>query len=151
MAERPLRLALRLGSVLGLIVSGWATAWAAEGVALFSERCEACHQEGGVGAPGLAPPLASPAMAVASADYVPLVLLSGLSGPLGAGVETFPGPMPPFDSLSDTEIAALVNLVRQDLNGIASAGVTPADVARLRPGAPREPGDLIALRKGKAP
>ncbi|WP_454915180.1 c-type cytochrome [Xanthobacter sediminis] len=149
MADHRFRRALRLGAALAL--AGGAGARAAEGPALFAQHCEVCHQEGGAGTPGLAPPLASPGVAAAPAAYVPLVLLSGLSGPLGPGAETFPGAMPVFDALSDADIARLANLVRRGFNGAGGVEVTADDVAKLRATAPEEPGVLVAVRTGRAP
>ncbi len=51
--------------------------------------CSACHQPGGVGQPGLAPPLvdAPPwsALGDSAPDYVVGVVLSGLTGTIEAG------------------------------------------------------------------
>ena len=109
-------------------------AQAIDGAKVYAGTCQACHQAGGVGAPGLAPPLVSPILANAAArqkDYPAFVVTRGLTGPLTpAGGAVFTGVMPPQQALSDEEVAAVVTYVFR-LNR-ATAALKPADVARVR-------------------
>ncbi len=121
---------------LGLAAAVSGQAVAADGAVIFHTECRPCHQEGGVGAPGLAPPLASPVLknaAVKNAAYAPLVVLNGLSGhiPLSDGT-SIAGIMPPFNiRFTDEEVAAVVEYVYGTLNG-AKFPVNVADITRLR-------------------
>lgn len=108
----------------------------ADGAAVFTTNCSACHQAGGVGAPGLAPPLASKQVAaIAGKDpsYVALIMLNGFSGPIVLeGGDTMSGVMPPVGaSLSDEEVAAAAGYVIGTLNGVKSS-LDAATVAKLR-------------------
>jgi len=118
---------------------------AADGAKIFAETCQACHQPGGVGAPGLAPPLVSPIIANAASrqpDYPARVVMFGLSGTLPlAGGEAISSAMPPQQGLSDDQIAAVVGYVFR-LNR-AKASIKPADVARIR----SQPGDSVELKR----
>lgn len=119
-----------------LIVSSGAAA--ADGASLYSENCVACHQEGGVGTPGLAPPLVSDTLKKAGSverDYVPLVIIHGLSGPIKVKGKLYTSAMPPRGDFSDDDVAGLANYVAQDLNGLAEEHYKPlaaTDVSLLR-------------------
>jgi mono/diheme cytochrome c family protein len=111
---------------------------AADGASLFSDNCVACHRKGGVGTPGLAPPLVSDTLKKAGnveRDYVPLVIIRGLSGPIKVKGQTFVSAMPPRDDLSDDDVASLANYVLHGLNHLAvdkSKPLAKADIALLR-------------------
>lgn len=147
-------IACAAGAFLAASISGAPLAAAADGSAIFHTECLPCHQEGGVGAPGLAPPLASPVLANAAsknAAYAPLVVLNGLSGklPLADG-STISNIMPPFSlRLNDEEIAAVVEYVYGTLNN-AKFPVNPADITRLRGEKPVAK-DLRAMREAFLP
>jgi mono/diheme cytochrome c family protein len=110
----------------------------AGGASLFSENCIACHQQGGKGTPGLAPPLVSDTLKKAGSvqrDYVPLVIIHGLSGPIKVKGLTYVSAMPPRGDFSDDDIAGLANYVLHDLNHLAAdkyKALTRADIADLR-------------------
>ncbi len=130
--DRGMRLAL-IAAVL--LASSPGVGAAADGKAVFAEVCTACHQEGGKGAPGLAPPLVDPALwsrlGAKAADYVTGVLISGLSGQIEANGELYVGlVMPSQTHLSDEEIVAVAEYVLNDLNGL---GVTVGAPPRAHP------------------
>lgn len=110
----------------------------ADGASLFSENCVACHQAGGVGTPGLAPPLVSDTLKKAGSverDYVALVVIHGLSGPIKVKGQLYVSAMPPRADFSDDDVAILANYVEQDLNGLAADQFKPmaaGDVTELR-------------------
>ena len=110
----------------------------ADGASLFSENCVACHQAGGVGTPGLAPPLVSDTLKKAGSaqrDYVALVVIHGLSGPIKVKGQLYVSAMPPRADFSYDDVASLANYVEQDLNGLAADQFKPmaaGDVAELR-------------------
>lgn len=126
-----------------------APAVAADGKAVFETVCAACHQEGGVGAPGLAPPLVDPALWSRLGDeagtYVTGVLVAGLSGRIEAGGQTYVGvAMPSQEALSDEELVAVATYVLHDLNHLDVAIPAPP---RTEPPSHKA---LRTLRKGDA-
>jgi len=96
---------------------------------LYLDYCAGCHQAGGRGMPNVFPPLAGNGAVVApDPANVLKVVLAGVPQQ-GSYV-----PMPPFAGvLSDEQIAQIANYVRSSWGNSASADVTPAMVARLRP------------------
>jgi mono/diheme cytochrome c family protein len=103
-----------------------------QGAKLYLQYCAGCHQAGGRGMPNVFPPLAGNGAVLAPdpADVLKVVLLG--VPPQGKYV-----PMPPFAGvLNDEQIAQIANYVRSSWGNQASAGVTPAMVARLRPPRP---------------
>lgn len=128
-------------SLSALLMAGAGSAQAAEeGEALFNQHCAVCHQPGGIGAPGLAPALASllgkRVSAPGGREYLPRVLLGGLSGAIVAGGEKFNGMMLPFPQLSDEQLAALSHYLLGTLNKDTLAAdfapLTAADFAAWR-------------------
>ncbi|MCB1477072.1 MAG: cytochrome c [Rhodobiaceae bacterium] len=83
-----------------------------DGKALFGDNCVACHQEEGQGVAGQFPPLAGNPDIFASTEFPAIVALHGLQGPISVGGKEYNGEMPPFDHLSDAEIAAVVGYIR---------------------------------------
>lgn len=124
----------------------------ADGATLFAETCVACHGEGGVGTPGLAPPLDLADFWAALGDrapaYVAGVLMSGLTGKITAGGMDYIGlAMPAQTHLSDAEAAEVGTYVLATLGGQQAQAVTAEAVAADR-AAPPPHADLRALRKG---
>ncbi|BBE72414.1 c-type cytochrome [Oharaeibacter diazotrophicus] len=135
------------GAALAALV---APALAADGKAVFETVCVACHQEGGVGAPGLAPPLVDPELWSRLGDkagaYVTGVLVAGLSGKIEAVGQTYVGvAMPSQEALSDEELVAVATYVLHDLNHLDVAIPAPP---RADPPSHKA---LRAMRKGDAP
>jgi len=105
----------------------------ADGAAVYASNCTSCHGVDGRGRPGSFPPLAGNPDLAKNAQFPVLVLLHGLSGPIEVNGARFDGAMPPFDHLSDAEIAAVVNHLRAAGRDAAPAeSVTPEQVAELR-------------------
>ncbi len=114
-----------------------AEAGPANGVDVFQATCIACHQEKGEGKPGEFPPLAGNSDLFLSPDFPAIVALNGIEGPIEVAGQTIKNAMPPFDFLSDEEIAAVVNYVRSEWgnDALAPAGMPALDaaaVAKLR-------------------
>lgn len=127
-----------LAAVLLLAASGPAAA--ADGEAIFNDVCSACHQPGGVGQPGLAPPLVDAplwsTLGDKAPDYVVGVVLAGLTGTIEAAGQSYIGlVMPTHDFMSDDDIAAVTNYVLQDLNQVG-APIDAAAVADARGAVP---------------
>ena len=120
------------------------------GKALFEQRCIACHQAGGVGAPGLAPPLSNPSLWKGLQDqaqhYFYSVLVSGLSGTLTVdGMGYYGLVMPTQADLSKDDMVALADYVLNDLNGL---GVEPStETAEMARANPLPHSQVMAIRK----
>lgn len=123
---------------------------AADGKTLFANSCALCHQVGGVGAPGLAPPLADKALwdrlGEKAPAYIAGVMLAGFSGTIEVAGVTYSGLiMPPQDQMTDEELAAIGNYVLATLNKSGQQVLAP-DVAKRR-SAPLSHAQLRALRR----
>ena len=104
-----------------------------DGKALYVENCATCHGAQGRGQPGLYPPLAgNPDLARDGRTYPVSVVLHGLEGPIDIEGMHFDSVMPPFDHLSDMEIAAIVNFVQTTFGGASQPAVSASIVAQKR-------------------
>lgn len=110
-----------------------------DGAPIYTAQCAACHQATGAGVPGAFPPLANHVgdLYAADRDYLPLVLVGGLMGPIEVAGMNYNGLMPAFPQLGDAEIAALLNHVLTawgdaDELGDAFSPYTADDVAAQR-------------------
>ena len=98
--------------VLGLITG---VAAANDGKALFAQHCATCHRDDGSGTVGLAPALQGEHWAKLGAErnYLPSVMLHGLSGPIKVAGQPFLGAMPGLAAqLDDAALAAIATYVR---------------------------------------
>jgi nitrite reductase (NO-forming) len=81
----------------------------ARGTTLFADNCAACHQASGIGVPGAFPPLkGDPAVLDPNPAMHIDAVLHGVHGKTIGGT-AYATPMPPFDYLSDTDIADIIN------------------------------------------
>ena len=121
---------MKLGlAMLWMVVAGAAQAQA-DGPALFAKHCAACHQADGSGTVGLAPPLKGEHWAKLGAErnYLPAVLVHGLSGPIKVNGQAYSGSMPAFGpQLDDATLAAIATHVRQQVQGAADTPPYAAD------------------------
>ncbi|MDE2371499.1 MAG: cytochrome c [Burkholderiales bacterium] len=117
---------------------GWAAdaPAAVDGQAIFKQICAACHQPGGEGLPGLAPPLAGTLAPLLAHDdgrrYMAQVLVHGLSGRIESKGQEFNLAMPPQSALSDAELAAAAGYVARELNQSEGRGPSADEVAAAR-------------------
>lgn len=85
-----------------------------DGAAIY-KRCAACHLATGAGIPGAFPPLAADVRNLSqSADgrqYLALVIIKGVSGPLTVEGKPYRGVMPAQADLNDAAVAAVLNHV----------------------------------------
>ncbi|QND97336.1 cytochrome c-552 precursor [Burkholderia cenocepacia] len=90
------------------------------GKSLFDAQCAVCHQAGGKGQDGLAPPLIEypGKYAAAEAGRAQLIatLLHGMFGEIEVHDKRYNFKMPSFASASDDDIAHVLNYVVFDLN-----------------------------------
>lgn len=144
---------MRLGAAI-LLLAGLgapAAALAEDGAALFETSCSACHQSGGIGNPGIAPPLNDPALwqrlGTRAPDYVAGVMISGMSGTITAGGQIYAGLiMPSHAAITDAELAAIGTYILSTVNATGLA----LDAAHLEAARQAKPShaDLRKLRKG---
>ncbi len=110
-----------------------------DGEQLFQTNCAQCHMANGGGVPFMQPDIRHSAWISAESPQLLLSLILRGSVVLGEGAKAYDNDMPPFDHLSDAEIAALATRVREKFATPTPAKpVTPAEVAtaRARPGLP---------------
>lgn len=127
---------------------------AEDGAGLFEASCSACHQSGGIGNPGIAPPLNDPALwqrlGAKAPDYVAGVMISGLSGTITAGGQVYAGLiMPSHASLTDAELAAIGTYILSTVNATGLV-LDAAHIEAARQAKPSH-ADLRKLRKGSTP
>jgi mono/diheme cytochrome c family protein len=108
-----------------------------DGAQVFDDTCIACHEADGKGKPGKFPPLAGNRDLFLAPDFPVLVALNGIRGPLDVDGQSFDNVMPPFDFLSDAEIAAVIKYVRSQwgndtLAPAEAPDISAADVAVAR-------------------
>ena len=124
------------------------------GRTLFDANCSSCHQVGGTGQSGLAPPLVDKplwdGLGPQSPEYLAGILIGGFSGTIVAGGERFIGlAMPPQDWMTDEELLSVANYVLNDLNGL---GIDmPAETIAAQRLARPSHADLRAIRKQAIP
>jgi len=103
-----------------------------KGKTIYSTICAACHQPGGAGQEGLAPPLLDSEWVLGPADRPMRIVLQGISGPISVAGTSWQLEMPPLGAaLSDEDIASVLTYVRREWEHNASP-VSPADVAKVR-------------------
>lgn len=124
------------------------------GQAAYEANCASCHQVNGAGIPGAFPPVAGHAASLYNAEggraYLINLLLYGLQGEIQVEGQTYNGVMPPWQQLSDDDIANILNYVVTAWDGNQQLqGFTPfatAEVAEQRATA-RSSNDVYALRQ----
>lgn len=99
-----------------------------DGDQVFRDTCIACHGADGQGKPEEFPPFAGNRDLFLSPDFPAVVALNGIEGPIEVDGQSFDNLMPPFDFLSDEEIAAVVNYVRSSWGNEA---IRPADFGEV--------------------
>lgn len=124
------------------------------GEQLFIDSCSGCHQLGGIGEPGLAPPLVDPALwsglGEKGPQYLVGIMMGGLTGKITALGQDYIGlAMPPQDWMTDEEMQAVAAYVLGDLNGL-EARPTPELIAATR-AAPPPHTQSRAMRKEALP
>lgn len=108
----------------------------ADGAALYTAHCTACHQATGQGLAGVFPPLDKSEWVLGADKILVNILLHGIAGDITVLGTTYKGMMPAFSTLSDAELAATLTHIRSQWSNRA-APVTAAQVATERAGTPR--------------
>lgn len=133
-----------------LLMLPW-PAMAADGAALYAQRCAVCHQAQGQGVAGHFPPLTGMEAWFATAEgraYIARVVVHGLAGPIVVRDQTYDGLMLTFRwRLQDGELVAVLRYVAETLNR-PSKGYEPITLNTLsaaRAASGRD-ADSLALR-----
>ena len=120
----------------------------ADGAQVYDTHCAFCHQSGGVGVPGQFPRLAGRVGVIASKPegkaFLSKVLFNGMSGRITADGEPVLGVMPPFETLSDDDIAAVLTY----LSGLdhAPVTITAREIGEARAQPRLSPAEIMAQR-----
>ncbi len=101
---------LALNPCLSLGRTADAEASAARGEAAYQQRCQICHQPGGLGVPGVFPPLAGSDYLMKERERSIKALCEGLSGKITVNGAAFDGQMP-AQALDDRAAADVLNYV----------------------------------------
>jgi mono/diheme cytochrome c family protein/glucose/arabinose dehydrogenase len=95
---------------------------------VFANTCAACHQPGGQGLEGLAPPLVDSEWVTGPPARLARIVLHGLTGPITVNGAQYNLEMPALPTLSDAEVADVLTYVRRDWDHAAD----PVDEATVR-------------------
>ncbi len=108
------------------------------GATVFANHCAVCHGPQGAGVPGSFPSLHEQVVAFsktpAGRDYLVMVVTTGLMGELQVGGVTYRGVMPAQSTLSEPEVAAVLNYLGGGMGKAKAAtpAFTPKEVVDLR-------------------
>lgn len=106
--------------------------------------CATCHQPDGTGlADSGFPPLAKSDWVTGSSDRLIKIVLHGLYGPIEVNGKQYPGnvPMTPYSTmLSDEEIAAVLNYIRNSFGNSTPVTITSQKVKEVREATKKQKG-----------
>ena len=103
-----------------------------EGAIVYQQICQACHNEGGKGTPGMNPPLTQTSWVLGDKKELIKVVLNGLSEPIEIKGEKFNNAMGALGGiLNDEQIANVLTYVRNSWGNEASR-ITAEEVAAVR-------------------
>jgi nitrite reductase (NO-forming) len=108
------------------------------GKAVYQGTCSTCHMQDGAGMANVFPPLANSDYLMADSRRAIDVVLKGLTGPIKVNGKDYNGVMPPFNNLTDREIAAVLTYTRNSFGNKDGKIVTPAEVAEARATLPKK-------------
>lgn len=101
------------------------------GKTLYEQNCLACHQADGSGVPGLNPPLIKTNWVLGDKKQLITILLNGMDEEIEIDGEPYHNVMPPFNYLSDQDIADVLTYIRNNFTNKAST-ITAAEVTAAR-------------------
>ena len=103
-----------------LILLTLASVASAGGEEIFTFHCAVCHQPNGKGIPGLYPPLADSIGSYVKVPqgrvYLVQVVSFGMTGPIAVRGQSYNGLMQPWPSLSDDDVAQVLNFALTTLD-----------------------------------
>lgn len=92
----------------------------ADGATVYNANCVACHQSSGQGLTGAFPPLDGSEWVLSDPRIPAQILLHGVQGAMQVMGNTYNGVMPAMAQLSDEELAAVLNYIRNSWSNSAS-------------------------------
>lgn len=92
---------------------------AVDGKQLYAAKCVACHQGSGLGVAGVFPPVAASEWVLGDEKILTNILLHGVNGEMIVKGNKYNGLMPPWKSLSDAELSAVLSYIRSDWGNAA--------------------------------
>ena len=102
-----------------------------DGKILFGATCAACHQAGGEGLDGKAPPLRGSPWVTGHEGRLIRIVLNGVRGPIHINDTVINMEMPNLATLDDRQIASILTYARREW-GHAADPVDPDTVAKIR-------------------
>jgi nitrite reductase (NO-forming) len=114
------------------------------GAVVYKENCAVCHMEDGSGAGAMNPPVKGSQTLSGPPFRLVRLLLQGPDAVLPPDRTRYGSAMPTFESLSDEDVAAVVNYVRAEFgrSGVGGRGgrvIQPARVKMMRNAGTRPP------------
>ncbi len=101
------------------------------GKTIYDTYCLACHQEDGMGVPGMNPPLGKSEWVTGDKTRVIKVVLNGLDIPIEINGESYQNIMAPHDFLTNQQVADVLSYIRSNFGNQASA-ITAEEVQKIR-------------------
>ena len=111
----------------------------AAGKAHFNGTCSVCHQDTGVGIPGVFTPLAKSDFIAKDPEQAIHIVLNGLSGKVTVNGKEYDSVMPPMSQLNNDEVANILTYVFNSW-GNKDGRVSAEQVAKIRADTPRAEG-----------
>ena len=111
----------------------------AAGKAHFNGTCSVCHQDSGLGIPGVFPPLAKSDFISKDPEQAIHIVLNGLAGKVTVNGKEYDSVMPPMSQLNNDEIANILTYVFNSW-GNKDGRVSAEQVAKIRADTPRAEG-----------
>ena len=111
----------------------------AAGKAHFNGTCSVCHQDSGLGIPGVFPPLAKSDFIAKDPEQAIHIVLNGLAGKVTVNGKEYDSVMPPMSQLNNDEIANILTYVFNSW-GNKDGRVSAEQVAKIRADTPRAEG-----------
>ena len=126
--------ALLATAALAISLSGCFTSRERSGQALYEHHCGNCHGLDGRGLGTLIPPLAGADYLTTQRAMLPCIVRRGLRGPLAVNGQQYNGVMPALapETLPDTDLANVLNYVRQTWGNRATDLITPQEIINAR-------------------
>ncbi len=102
------------------------------GKEVYTNYCQNCHMEDGMGTPDVFPPVAKTDYVKRPAKELIKIILEGQSGEIVVNKKTYNGMMPAQSYLTNEQIADVLNYVRNSWGNKIPGTITPAQVKALR-------------------